>query len=163
MGIEVFKKHLREKRAVKIIAGINNRNLDNVAKVCSTFTSCSGRSINDYKFLNNENNSSGITAANNKTVITSDGQMFAFVTLHITSFGTYGISESDSANRLVRILVDVNGPKNPNVIGYDTFIFYVINEKGIIPAGSSGYSDCKKGGSGSTCAARVLKENAINY
>lgn len=34
MGIEVFKKHLREKRAIKIIAGINNYNLDNVAKVC---------------------------------------------------------------------------------------------------------------------------------
>ena len=34
MGIEVFKKHLREKRAVKIIAGINNFDTDNVAKVC---------------------------------------------------------------------------------------------------------------------------------
>ena len=34
MGIEVFKKHLRERRAVKIIAGIDNFNLDNVAKVC---------------------------------------------------------------------------------------------------------------------------------
>ena len=34
MGIEVFRKHLREKRAVKIIAGINNYDLDNVAKVC---------------------------------------------------------------------------------------------------------------------------------
>ena len=34
MGIEVFKKHLREKRAVKIIAGIDNFNLENVAKVC---------------------------------------------------------------------------------------------------------------------------------
>lgn len=34
MGIEVFRKHLREKRAVKIIAGIDNYDLDNVAKVC---------------------------------------------------------------------------------------------------------------------------------
>jgi len=34
MGIEVFKKHLRERRAIKIIAGINNHNLQNVAKVC---------------------------------------------------------------------------------------------------------------------------------
>ena len=34
MGIEIFKKHLRERRAVKIIAGINNYDLDNVAKVC---------------------------------------------------------------------------------------------------------------------------------
>lgn len=34
MGIEIFRKHLRERRAVKIIAGINNYNSDNVAKVC---------------------------------------------------------------------------------------------------------------------------------
>lgn len=34
MGIEIFKKHLRERRAIKIIAGINNYNLENVAKVC---------------------------------------------------------------------------------------------------------------------------------
>ncbi len=35
MGIEVFRKHLREKRAVKIIAGIDNYNKENVAKVCA--------------------------------------------------------------------------------------------------------------------------------
>jgi len=34
MGIEIFKKHLRERRAVKIIAGINNYDLNSVAKVC---------------------------------------------------------------------------------------------------------------------------------
>ncbi len=34
MGIEIFKKHLREQRAVKIIAGIDNYNAENVAKVC---------------------------------------------------------------------------------------------------------------------------------
>ena len=33
MGIEVFKKHLREKRAVKIISGINNYDLNCVKKV----------------------------------------------------------------------------------------------------------------------------------
>lgn len=34
MGIEIFKKHLREKRAVKINAGAQNINSDNVAKIC---------------------------------------------------------------------------------------------------------------------------------
>lgn len=34
MGIEVFKKHLREKRAVKVISGINNYDLENVGKIC---------------------------------------------------------------------------------------------------------------------------------
>ena len=33
MGIEVFKKHLREKRAIKVIAGIDNYNKDHVAKI----------------------------------------------------------------------------------------------------------------------------------
>ena len=35
MGIEIFRKHLREKRAVKIIAGIDNFDLNKVAKVCA--------------------------------------------------------------------------------------------------------------------------------
>ncbi|MBQ8847980.1 MAG: DUF561 domain-containing protein [Candidatus Gastranaerophilales bacterium] len=34
MGIEIFKKHLREKRAIKIITGMNNYNTDSVAKIC---------------------------------------------------------------------------------------------------------------------------------
>lgn len=34
MGIEIFKKHLREKRAVKINIGAENTNLENVAKAC---------------------------------------------------------------------------------------------------------------------------------
>lgn len=33
MGIEVFKKHLREKRAIKIATGIGNTNLEQVAKI----------------------------------------------------------------------------------------------------------------------------------
>ncbi len=34
MGIEVFRKHLREKRAIKINSGIDNYNLDNIARIC---------------------------------------------------------------------------------------------------------------------------------
>ena len=33
-SLEVFKRHLREKRAVKIISGINNYDLTSVASVC---------------------------------------------------------------------------------------------------------------------------------
>ncbi len=34
MGIEIFKKHIREKRAIKIVCGDYNLNLDNIAKIC---------------------------------------------------------------------------------------------------------------------------------
>ena len=33
MGIEIFQKHIREKRAIKVVAGENNYDLDNVAKI----------------------------------------------------------------------------------------------------------------------------------
>ena len=33
-SLEVFKRHLKEKRAVKIISGINNFDLTSVASVC---------------------------------------------------------------------------------------------------------------------------------
>lgn len=33
-SLEIFKRHLKEKRAVKIIAGINNYDLTNIASVC---------------------------------------------------------------------------------------------------------------------------------
>lgn len=33
MGIEIFQKHIREKRAIKIVAGENNFDLDSVAKI----------------------------------------------------------------------------------------------------------------------------------
>ena len=35
MGIEVFAKHIREKRAVKIETGFNNTDLNSVSKICS--------------------------------------------------------------------------------------------------------------------------------
>jgi len=133
----------------------------NVNKKCNNFAECSGKNLSQYKFTNG-NSVSGVNDSG-KSVITSDGQLFSFLSIGIISFGTYGISSEDSDNRLVRILVDLNGPKNPNKFGYDTFIFYVINNKGIIPAGSASYSNCASWSSGETCAARVLKENAINY
>ena len=60
MGIEVFKKHLREKRAVKIIAGIDNYNTENVAKVCraaqaghasAVDIACSNKNFQLMKFI----------------------------------------------------------------------------------------------------------------
>ncbi len=45
MGIEVFKKHLREKRAIKISAGLNNYNLDSIAKLCRAAQSAKASAV----------------------------------------------------------------------------------------------------------------------
>jgi len=46
---------------------------------------------------------------------------------------------------------------------WDMFAFYLVEYKGIIPAGNFSYTECNNTREGWTCAARVLKENAINY
>ena len=63
------------------------------------------------------------------------------------------------------IIADVNGPKKPNKLGRDTFLF-VLTQDGIIPAGadmSDDESDCKKGGIGRHCAAKVIRSDSMDY
>lgn len=45
MGIEIFKKHLREKRAIKISSGSENYNLESVAKICRASQSAKASAV----------------------------------------------------------------------------------------------------------------------
>ena len=135
--------------------------VSNIEKKCDTISACIGEDINsNHKRLNGlPLNSSWIS--DGKTVITADGQMISFVK---TVMNTYGLSAEDTANIMGRFVVDINGNKNPNKIGVDTFYFYLIKGKGIVPAGLDNWSTCSnKSQNGEGCAARVLKEKAMNY
>ena len=62
------------------------------------------------------------------------------------------------------VIADINGNKGPNMYGRDGFWFR-IKEYNIVPEGD-GQSMCPgsyQGNRGKGCAARVLKENAMNY
>ena len=75
-----------------------------------------------------------------------------------------GLSNEDLANCKGRFIVDINGAHPPNRFGRDVFFFCAIDGKGIVPAGSGNNSaDCYVGSNGITCAAKVLKENGMNY
>lgn len=131
----------------------------NVAKKCDNSIDCFPSSLKTntvYKKLN------GVASGANdgKALITNDGQMYSSRKPQST---WSGISEDDKNNTIWRILVDLNGWKKPNKFGYDTFIFYVVDGKGIVPAGSENTSSCNKNNDGYTCAAKVLKESKIDY
>jgi hypothetical protein len=68
-------------------------------------------------------------------------------------------------------LVDVNGYKKPNVLGKDTFIFW-LTRYGIVPAGGDGdtgfnFSRCVDGsgeyGDSTSCAAWVIYNGNLDY
>lgn len=132
----------------------------NIQKKCSTISYCTGSNIYDnHRFLSGSTiNSSYI--GDGKTVITADGQMISFVSSVST---TYGLTAEDTENTMGRLVVDVNGNKGPNKIGIDTFYFYLVRGKGIVPAGIENSSTCRKNSGDQGCAAKVLKEKAINY
>ena len=113
--------------------------------------------LKEYSWLNG---SSGETAIiNKKAIVTSDGQEY----IYSNAFGNYGISEEDYEKYIVGIGVDVNGERKPNRVGHDIFFFYLVDGKGIVPAGSISNDDCKRNNFGCSCAAKVLREGKINY
>ena len=75
----------------------------------------------------------------------------------------FGLLEEDNNNYIGRFWVDVNGQKGSQTYGKDLFAFVLIQGKGVLPAGYGNTNDCNSKNRGITCAARVLRENAINY
>lgn len=133
----------------------------NVIKKCENSTECFSGGSQNYRNVYKRLNGSRVEWEDGKSVILSDGQIYTY--FEETDPVVYGLSAQDESNVMGRILVDINGQKNPNQYGYDTFFFYIVNGKGIVPAGSHNISDCRKTGKGITCAAKVLKEGKINY
>ncbi|MBQ9245100.1 type II secretion system protein [bacterium] len=132
----------------------------NIIKKCQTTNECMGSDAETYQQMYTQLNGSPATdLTSGKTVITADGIMYTFA----EPSGTFGLSESDIANRLGRIVVDINGSRAPNRYGRDTFFFYIVNGKGLVPAGHYAVNDCFVGSSGRTCAAKVIQESAMKY
>ncbi len=84
-----------------------------------------------------------------------------------------GSFSKDLANICGEIGVDINGNKFPNVLGKDTFWFY-ITKYGVIPAGMTNESrfavtnNCRmqiteKGYNGAGCAAWVISKDNMDY
>ena len=129
----------------------------NLNSKCNVSNTC--LLTNDIKGLNNTAQGQYINK-NNKSVTTSDGISYSYA---LKPGHIYGISEDDINNTIGRIIVDINGNKKPNKVGRDVFYFYIVNKKGVLPAGANNSSDCIISDTGNSCAGRVLKENAMNY
>lgn len=132
----------------------------NVIRTCESIRDCYGQDeFKRYSFLN------GSPADNafidGKTVITTDGIAYTYA---LEPFLNFGIAEEDYVNQIASIVVDVNtAERKPNRAGMDVFMFYLINGKGIVPAGSKSFDECNRQNLGATCASKVLKEGKIDY
>ena len=85
------------------------------------------------------------------------------------SLSTFGIENDfpNNNNTTMGFFVDLNGAKNPNVVGRDIFTF-ALTKHGIVPAGIHNNSahctrELNDWNSGIDCAAKVLKEEDLKY
>ena len=106
----------------------------------------------------------GITGNSNNSFILQDGMS---VTLTKTNEIDDQLGVFSSLPTSIVFMVDVNGHGNPNQMGKDVFAF-VLNEYGIIPAGSDNDSgNCQKGSDLSDdywdCSAKVLNDGKRDY
>ena len=86
-----------------------------------------------------------------------------------SDLATLGIQNDmpNDINSTMAFFVDLNGQKNPNVVGKDIFAF-ALTKHGIVPAGIHNNSEqcsreLKNINSGIDCAAKVLKEEDLKY
>ena len=101
------------------------------------------------------------------SIALTDGTYIVFdIYSDLTSLGIQNDMPNDT-NSTMAFFVDLNGQKNPNIVGKDIFAF-ALTKHGIAPAGIHTNSvQCsrklKNANSGIDCAAKVLKEEDLKY
>ena len=124
-------------------------------QICISFTNyCGYQKQQPWKQLRGNNDDYCVLLSSNYrlSMTLADGQFVSII-----SGSGYDVNDK-------RMIVDLNGPRKPNILGRDTFLFTRVSGKGILPYGyqeNSGTvnNDCSKSGKGYMCAAKIIKEN----
>lgn len=145
----------------------------NILKTCRDYQSCGYNTVTPWKYLNNEN--FGWYISNDISrffFFLGDGQFVAVKTGSYSECLKYDKDGNCIQNGLEydtepTIIIDVNGPKQPNIIGKDVFLMQFSDEKGVLPYCYK-YDDeqvkenCKKNSAGS-CCLKWLMGNGWKY
>jgi len=178
---------LSETEAFRNISGINNSN--NTTPACQSdnilrdecrsireglqnvfsgvqFAPCGAEQV---KYLDGTIASGLSTKSSNETCMKfPDGSESYFYRFMVPS------GNSDENSGYSFLMLDINGPKNPNTFGRDIFYLSLNNSGIILPCGTqqtgdywrtetNSYYKCDTSSKGLCCGGRVLEEDAMNY
>ncbi len=104
----------------------------------------------------------GLFTETSNMFMTADGISYAYYP-YTTNSATYNIDAELGKGIFGRFVVDVNGPKKPNIYGLDLYCFIVVKERGIVPCGAGKETSCSQTSSGTGCAAKVIRNKKIDY
>ena len=125
----------------------------NVLKICNKYTECGYKEIYPWNYLN---------GSKFKLTCSLDELRIPFITgdgiLYSISIGRGSTIVEDS-----KIYIDLNGPKNPNILGKDLFVFERVKGKGILPAcynytKNQINANCSSTSGGICCAQKIISD-----
>ena len=131
------------------------------AKDCGSGSGCFEQT---FQYLNgNVFNPGWNSMSHHRRLILGDGTQIVFGGAENDFSQTCTATGLAATNNICEmIFVDINGQKKPNQWGRDVFAF-ALTPDGLHPAGYEKVTDCTKSQNGYDCAAKVLRENAMNY
>ena len=120
-----------------------------IAKYCSTSAEC-GYGTTMYKSIAGSNVLTIASPTSRTTVILADGSVLI-------------VMASSGGAVAKHVYLDLNGAKEPNKFGKDLFMFLPDQDHGFMPYRynlniTAINNDCKVGGYGELCAAKIMKE-----
>ncbi len=125
-------------------------------KICSTAVACGYSNKNAWIKLNGQRTGWGVQTDETRVLfMLSDGTLI---------FNPRNTTDINGNNVYVNLFyVDLNGPKNPNIVGKDVFIFTLSDKKLLRPFGyNKKYEDldCSKQSSGNEndCTAKIIAD-----
>ena len=107
--------------------------------------------------------------------VLTNKKLYQSLKKHILSTtGSHPCTEYDENGKCVKnelkydseptIIVDINGPKGPNIIGRDVFLMQISSEKGVVPLCFSYTkkqvnSNCRRNGLGTCCLKKIMNDS----
>lgn len=124
-----------------------------IHKMCSSYDEHLDCLTYTVKSLNKKNNSTSWCSQYNYPMILNNGMIFCLPTNYDSQIDGY------------RIGVDINGPKGPNVNGYDVFMLKLFDNGtiGHYVLSAYNYADCDIKGNGTRCSEWIMKFGNMDY
>ena len=121
-----------------------------IIKVCNSYDECGYKSERPWRYVSNEPATILFSHRDYRVpFLTSDGFLYSF------SIASGNVDSQDSS-----VFVDINGPKGPNIMGIDFFVFEPTDRNIFMPKGYDlSENDCNSSDNGSECAAKIIQDN----
>lgn len=127
-------------------------------ELCNSYKNCGYNVYNPWKELSDKTCQWTLKTSGTRTLSKTSDNTVIFIPRNTSSIQPDGTEINAYVDYF---FIDINGPKNPNTIGKDVFVFRIDDKLGVKPYQnyeSDINNNCSSTQSGYTCAAKIIRD-----